>query len=192
MFAHVENTGSADLSHLLSTYTHIGEEGLFSEPMAMEAFGPMTKKATDALGSFGAKISLNTSVGFGGTGWVPRAKGEVGSGQTIVLQAICKVKLEKMAEFMTLSVEVDRLVEDEEPGMYVHVLLRMCLLTYFALDRCRLYHVMAQSTEDPSLFTWTEIYADEAAMFAHLEHCGAADLAPMMAILPPWKQNCHI
>ena len=43
---------------------------------------------------------------------------------------------------------------------------------------------MAQSTTDPNLFTWTEIYADEAAMFAHLEHCGAADLAPKMAILP--------
>ena len=130
MFAHVENTGSAGLSHLLSAYTHVGEDALFSEPMAMEAFGPLTKKATDALGSFGGKISLNTSVGFGGTGWAPRVKGEVGSGQTIVLQAICKVKPEKMEQFMALSEEIDRLVEEEEPGMYVtHVPLQMCALS---------------------------------------------------------------
>ena len=116
MFTHLEHTGRADFTHLLQRYSHLGEEGLFSESLGVEAFGPLTTKAKEALGGWGAKLSLNSGVGFGGTRWVPRVKGEVGSGQTIVLQAICKVKPGLQADFMQVSREIDVFCADKEPG----------------------------------------------------------------------------
>merc|ERR1712094_15774 len=68
----------------------------------------------------------------------------------LVLLARHKVQPDKLEGYMKWAEAVDKAVEDTEPGMVAHT-----------LDR---------DPEDTCSFVWTEVYANDAALIAHLEN----------------------
>eukprot|EP01051_Picozoa_sp_SAG22_P016219 SAG22_NODE_2252_length_2785_cov_2.933730_3_plen_227_part_00 len=68
----------------------------------------------------------------------------------IVLLAKHKLLAGKTEAYMAWAEDIDKAVEDSEPGMLVH--------TLDADPSC------------PLTFTWTEVYKNEAALFAHLSN----------------------
>ena len=70
------------------------------------------------------------------------------SSTPFILIARIQVKPEKLEEYLELATRTDAAVEASEPGM--------------------LHHTFDQDPENPLLFTWSELYKNDAAFLAHL------------------------
>ena len=72
------------------------------------------------------------------------------SDKPFVLLARVKVKEGKVDEYLKAAAEVDAAVEQSEPGM--------------------LFHNFDADPTDHRVFTWTEVYQNDAALHAHLNN----------------------
>lgn len=67
-----------------------------------------------------------------------------------------------MDEFLTWCKDVDKAVEDAEPGMLMHT--------------CNAHE------DDPLTFTWVEVYQNDAALSAHLANPAVAEAMGKMEV----------
>ena len=68
--------------------------------------------------------------------------------EPFVLIARVRVSAGSEDRYLQIAEEVDKAVEESEPGM--------------------LFHNFDSDPDDPSVFTWTEIYKDSSALLAHV------------------------
>ena len=71
-----------------------------------------------------------------------------GAETPFILLARIQVKPDKVQEYLLLAAKTDKAVEDSEPGM--------------------IHHTFDQDPDDPLAFVWSEVYANDSALLAHL------------------------
>ena len=118
MFAHLEHMGGG-LAESMAILSHDGPKAILAEPMKVETFGALTEKAEAAATPFGAKMNKRT-LGFEmDLGELKKYDaGTVASASTyyrpLIVNAWCKVKPSKRAEFLKVSREIDDLTRTDE------------------------------------------------------------------------------
>ena len=85
---------------------------------------------------------------FRGPRWGPEHEIPFGADTPFILIARCHVKEECLDEYMKAAQTADKAVMDTEDGM--------------------LHHTFDQDPDDPLMFTWSEVYKNDAALLFHL------------------------
>ena len=103
----------------------------------------------------------------------PRMMSTFGASTPFILLARAHVKPEFAKEHMEAAAVADNGVMESEPGMLHHTwdqVSRATSLPPAATLPISSCHGAAQDPDDPLGFVWSEVYANDAALLAHLEN----------------------
>merc|ERR1712060_257835 len=89
-----------------------------------------------------------------------------------ILLAYMRVKKGYEKEYLKYAKKVDAKVGKTEPGM--------------------LYHSLDKDTSRPGYYTWTEVYADDAALLAHFNNPAVAEHAAESKHTWQGGQSIHV
>ena len=155
VWSEVYANDAALLAHLSNPplQKFVGEHTEWGDGFSIEIYGTLAAATKEAFSATGFSIKYyDTALGYSRVG--PESsklvKDGFGEATPFILLARCHVKPENKDKWMEAAKVADAGVRESEPGM--------------------LHHTWDVDPEDPLMYVWSEVYANDAALLAHLSN----------------------